>query len=955
MTAPQKAWWLFLLAVMLLLAVAVPTEAQQNGGFNFTNLTRLNNASQPQGTPSDIALYPNGTEALLSYNTVSPYMLNYLRNTSDPTGWTKLSNPATTPPTSANSVAYSADGGWLVLGYTASGNNMTLYTRSSHASGWTASTAPTNLPQGDVYGTAFTPTTSQLIVGANNAPYLFIYNRNTSDASGWTLGTNPSTAPTNSVYEVRIRDDGQYMAALQSTAPFINIYVRNTSHASGWTRLSTPTTTPAGASGTGANAMAFGNSSGTYVNNTFVNGSFLAIAHATSPFITIYQYNASDPALWTKQPDPSSLPPSTGQGVAFSSDGKLLFVGHVTGGTDGSNTSAYVRNSSAGAGWSRLMNFTDMPRYQGRVLLATPQRELLVFTSTAAGAQNMSRYQINLPFTLDNTTDNLTGTRINNYNASFVTGSKYYVSTTGEVQGQIETDILRNTLQSITVCSPGYRCNTTATWNTAVDLNITLGRDYAWNYTNPELENTITYHYLNTTTNMNASGNVSNITATFTWNGTSYNFNSTNVLANFSQGVYTGINVNASQNYLFRWNWTLQYTDGTTESFDTGGINQTINQLDLNNCSSGTPSINLRLLSEQTNSSIVGNVDAAFWIYTNASLKTNRNFNLSGYSNYTLCLNPGTATVQVDSIMRYYASGYTNRGYYLNNATINGTLQNIDLFLLDDVNASNVLTYVFNKDTLYPLSYAYIKALRYYPSTNTYSTVEIERADEFGNTVLHLILYDVLYRFVIEDSDGNTLKITNAAVLTGNTLNIPVSTQNNWFETFETNNDIAYSLTFNGTTHVFTYTFDDTSNTVSRGCLKVLRRTTLTDTNLCSSCVASSAGSLSCNITSSWNQTGVFMATGDVMPSGTNVTYNLGTLTAENNQARAIFGDGGTFLGVILLVTITMAGLWNPAVAVVLALVGVIAGVMTGLFSMAYMSVITLVIVGFIIIFKMRG
>ena len=51
----------------------------------------------------------------------------------------------------------------------------------------------------------------------------------------------------------------------------------------------------------------------------------MAVAHATSPFVTIYKRSGD---TFTKLANPATLPPSTGYGVAFSADGTYMAVAH---------------------------------------------------------------------------------------------------------------------------------------------------------------------------------------------------------------------------------------------------------------------------------------------------------------------------------------------------------------------------------------------------------------------------------------------------------------------------------------------------------------------------------------------------------------------------------------------------------------------------------------------------
>jgi WD40 repeat protein len=101
--------------------------------------------------------------------------------------------------------------------------------------------------------------------------------------------------------------DGTYLAVGHDGSPFITIYKRS---GDTFTKLTNPATLPANF----ANGVAFS-----------PDGTYLAVAHSTSPFITIYKRSGD---TFTKLTDPATLPPSTGFGTAFSPDGTYLAVAH---------------------------------------------------------------------------------------------------------------------------------------------------------------------------------------------------------------------------------------------------------------------------------------------------------------------------------------------------------------------------------------------------------------------------------------------------------------------------------------------------------------------------------------------------------------------------------------------------------------------------------------------------
>ena len=118
---------------------------------------------------------------------------------------------------------------------------------------------------------------------------------------------DPSSLPTDTGRGAAFSPDGTYLAVAHNASPYITIYKRN---GDTFTKLSNPSSLP---TGTGYGA-------------TFSpDGTYLAVAHLTSPRITIYKRNGD---TFTKLSNPSSLPTGSGYGAAFSPDGTYLAVAH---------------------------------------------------------------------------------------------------------------------------------------------------------------------------------------------------------------------------------------------------------------------------------------------------------------------------------------------------------------------------------------------------------------------------------------------------------------------------------------------------------------------------------------------------------------------------------------------------------------------------------------------------
>lgn len=117
--------------------------------------------------------------------------------------------------------------------------------------------------------------------------------------------SNPGVLPAGQGNASRFSPDGRFLAIAHNTSPFVTIYERQ---GSTFTKLADPASLPAGA----ANHVAWS-----------PNGDFLCVAHATTPFITIYQRQGNN---FTKLANPAALPPAAGNHVAFSPNGEFLAV-----------------------------------------------------------------------------------------------------------------------------------------------------------------------------------------------------------------------------------------------------------------------------------------------------------------------------------------------------------------------------------------------------------------------------------------------------------------------------------------------------------------------------------------------------------------------------------------------------------------------------------------------------
>jgi hypothetical protein len=119
-----------------------------------------------------------------------------------------------------------------------------------------------------------------------------------NNGTGWgTRFANPATLPTGATNNIKFSPSGNDLAVAHATTPRISVYPWS---GSGFgTKYANPATVPTGT----ATKVAF-----TRLGNT------IAVSHQSSPYVTSYPWNAG---FGTKYADPATLPTGNGTGVSF--------------------------------------------------------------------------------------------------------------------------------------------------------------------------------------------------------------------------------------------------------------------------------------------------------------------------------------------------------------------------------------------------------------------------------------------------------------------------------------------------------------------------------------------------------------------------------------------------------------------------------------------------------------
>lgn len=429
--------------------------------------------------------------------------------------------------------------------------------------------------------------------------------------------------------------------------------------------------------------------------------------------------------------------------------------------------------------------------------------------------------------------------------------------------------------------------------------------------------------------------------ATFYYNGTAYtsNANSNGSYYNFTSYKVTP-SVSADTNLTFYFTVNVTFTNGTSVLVNSTPYNQTVSTIQLSDTGTA-PTLNITMRDEQTRALINASAELLFMAYEGAS---NFTFNFTNLTYYTLYIVPPTASINnVDGQAVYYATGYSQRSYYWDINFTNAT-QTSDLYLLADTESTGVTFTVYDQN-LIRVSGAIIKLERWYPASNSYQYVAMERTDSNGQAYIYLELYDAYYKVTVE--------VSGAVVYSQDKQRFYSSTH---IIQFTSSSGLGYqdflgSVSYNDSLvgQVYSVSVNDRSGAMTSGILTASQMVWYNVTTVCSTAGSGSSFTLVCDLT---GQTGAVTLVATITYAGQD--YQLLSRVLNFGTTVSNFGNTGIIAAIFMVGMGTMAFLVSPFVGVVIFISLVIVSHLLGLIAVGWEFVLSIAFVGFIIAYLVR-
>lgn len=443
----------------------------------------------------------------------------------------------------------------------------------------------------------------------------------------------------------------------------------------------------------------------------------------------------------------------------------------------------------------------------------------------------------------------------------------------------------------------------------------------------------------------------------FYYNGTQYTA-SASLISGQSYKVSKSIDIptilsNITKNFL----WQIAYTNvtGAITYENTTVYTQNVSKINFAKCNATYTIKVINFTSKDSQS--YANINTTFlsswnyWLGT-GSQKANYSFQeaTAGNSSWEFCISENLTFIN-DATISYKGNGYAQNWYYLSSSELNNTINYINLYNLNEGN-STITTLHIQDNYENPLADRIIQVQKYDVGTDSYYLVAMGKTNFEGNDIVYLNWYDTFYKFVIIYNATIEL-ITEPTKISASPITFTIRPDVLFH--YDEFSDVSWSLTFNNDTSNFVLTFVDTAGTISEGCLQVQRYTALTQDVVCDICEASASATLYCNIGSYRNgtYTANFYAKGSWPWHVFEVLTKYFEITSRSFYER-IGPSNGVIMTVILAGTVMAVGLFNPAAAIILFLIGIFVSASLGFTILNMGAFIGLVIVGAIIIWKLQ-
>lgn len=451
-------------------------------------------------------------------------------------------------------------------------------------------------------------------------------------------------------------------------------------------------------------------------------------------------------------------------------------------------------------------------------------------------------------------------------------------------------------------------------------------------------------------------------TAWLIWNGTNYGAGTLTNVSNDSVRFDKTFIVPSINGTLANWTWFYNISGNpSVTNWNVSGAQNYIS-INISECGAGTYQIlnytlydqKTRVISPGTNASI--ETDLTLTSEANSSQTWTFHTTKTGSNNLLICLPSGAlnnSEYQLDSIAKYSYQDHVVQYHYIVNFNLNSSTipQSIKLYDLATAESTSFLLNYQDENYLY-VEDAVIDVWRRYVGDGVFVSVEHGKTDAQGQTRLHLVTEDIIYKFLVW-IDGELVYTSPEylALCQATPCQINLRKSVNDSDGFSERDNILFDYEFDKTTRTATFDFSTKDGTETTINMTILSSNAYANETACTTILTTSGGQVSCVIPTAFTNTTYQTI---IYKDGEYFGTSFDSLAPSSME---IFGYTGIILTAIGYLFLALMGISSGIATIVfgiigLALMGIVQVFESGSIFGFASAILWLIVAGVIIIIK---
>lgn len=317
-------------------------------------------------------------------------------------------------------------------------------------------------------------------------------------------------------------------------------------------------------------------------------------------------------------------------------------------------------------------------------------------------------------------------------------------------------------------------------------------------------------------------------------------------------------------------------------------------------------------------------------------------YNVSGGTINLSLLLPQSYTI------RYWINPNVPREYYI--TLINGSIENITLYTIEDADSDLYYPVVTNENGEACPGNT-VSLMRHYLDINGYRVVEMAKTDTNGQAVLFVQPQITNYKLLFSGSCGTFT--TQPQRITDTTDRFTVTAAQALLTSTEAINNASIAFTYSNTTKTYNFVWSDSTNIVTGACIYVYRHEHFTQTLNYSQCTSGSSGSLIYTLTGNLTET-EWSAQAVITTNTQYSDYTFRGPDVDYTTVASKLGITAIFWLLILVLAAVIAFAQDASTMIFTSIGMVVVFVSMGFIAGGGSVVIGLVIVGVVMLYKLR-